>query len=56
LVTKYNVNAKYIETSLWRKRLGHISEKELNCLAKKEVLLGLKSVKLEKCSHYMSGK
>ncbi|WVZ03005.1 hypothetical protein V8G54_023811 [Vigna mungo] len=37
-------------------RLGHISEKGLNYLAKKDVLSGLKSVELEKCSHCMAGK
>nr|KYP55867.1 Retrovirus-related Pol polyprotein from transposon TNT 1-94 [Cajanus cajan]KYP55887.1 Retrovirus-related Pol polyprotein from transposon TNT 1-94 [Cajanus cajan] len=45
-----------MEASLWHRRLGHISEKGLNCLAKKDVLLGLKSVEMEKCSHCMTGK
>nr|KYP47171.1 Retrovirus-related Pol polyprotein from transposon TNT 1-94 [Cajanus cajan] len=44
------------EASLWNRRLGHISENGLNCLAKKDVLFGLKSVELEKCSHCMAGK
>ena len=38
------------------RRLGHISEKGLNCLAKKDVLMGLRNAELEKCSHYMAGK
>ena len=31
-------------------------KKRLNCLAKKDVLQGLKSAELEKCSHLMDGK
>ena len=38
------------------RRLGHISEKGLNCLAKKDVLMGLRNAELEKCSHCMAGK
>jgi len=45
-----------MEASLWHRRLGHISEKWLNCLAKKDVLMGLMNVELEKCSHCMAGK
>ncbi|WVZ07206.1 hypothetical protein V8G54_020552 [Vigna mungo] len=56
LVAKDSVNVVYMESSLWHGRLGHISEKGLNCLAKNDVLSGLKSVELEKCSHSMTGK
>ncbi|RDY05693.1 hypothetical protein CR513_10439, partial [Mucuna pruriens] len=45
-----------MEASLWHRRLSHISEKGLTCLAKKDMLLGLKNAELEKCSHYMVGK
>ena len=45
-----------MESSLWNLRLSHISEKGLNVLAKKDVLLGLKNAYLEKCSHCMAGK
>ncbi|WVZ18911.1 hypothetical protein V8G54_006233 [Vigna mungo] len=55
LVSK-SVNVMYMESSLWHRRLGHISEKGLNCLAKKDVLSELKSIELEKCSHWMTGK
>ncbi|RDX68741.1 hypothetical protein CR513_52239, partial [Mucuna pruriens] len=37
-------------------RLSHISEKWLNCLAKRDMLPGLKNAELEKCSHCMGGK
>ncbi|KAL2325516.1 hypothetical protein Fmac_024574 [Flemingia macrophylla] len=45
-----------MKSSLWHRRLGHINEKGLNCLAKKDVLSGLKNAELEKCSHCMVGK
>ena len=35
---------------------NHISEKGLNCLAKKDMLLGFKNADLEKCSHCMVDK
>ncbi|RDX87201.1 hypothetical protein CR513_31362, partial [Mucuna pruriens] len=56
LVAKDSVNAMDMEASLWHRRLSHISEKELNCLAKKDMLPGLKNAKLEKCSLCMDGK
>ena len=56
LVASDSVNAMDIEASLWHRRLSHISEKGLNCLAKKDMLPGLKNVDLEKCSHCMIGK
>ena len=56
LVAKDNVNDIYMDTSLWHRNLGHISEERLNYLAKKDVLLGLKSAKFEKCSHCMVSK
>jgi len=40
LVAKDSVNVMDIEASLWHQRLNHISENELNCLAKKDVLQG----------------
>ncbi|RDX93045.1 hypothetical protein CR513_24747, partial [Mucuna pruriens] len=56
LVAKDSVNAMDMEASLWHRRLSHISEKGLNYLANKDMLLGLKNAKLEKCSHCMTGK
>ena len=56
LVAKDSVNTMDMDASLWHRRISHISEKRLNCLAKKDVLPGLKSVELEKCSHCMAGK
>ena len=40
----------------WHRRLSHINEKGLNCLAKKDMLSGLKNADLEKCSHCTVGK
>jgi len=45
-----------MEAFLWHRKLSHISEKGLNCLAKKDMLPRLKNVDLEKCSHCMVGK
>jgi len=56
LVSKDSGNAMDMDASLWHRRLSHISEKGMNCLAKKDVLPGLKSAELEKCSHCMVGK
>jgi len=50
------VNAMDMETSLWHRRLSHISDKGLNCLAKKDMLPGMKNADLEKYSHCMVGK
>ncbi|PHT50737.1 hypothetical protein CQW23_10484 [Capsicum baccatum] len=41
---------------LWHKRLSHISDKRLNVLAKKKLLLHFESAKLEKCEHCLVGK
>ena len=43
-------------SKLWHKRLSHISEKGLDFLAKKNVLPGLKDVKLDTCDHCLAGK
>ncbi|RDX90352.1 hypothetical protein CR513_27790, partial [Mucuna pruriens] len=56
LVAKDSVNAMDMEASLWHRRLSHISEKGLNCLANKDMLPGLKNAELKKCSHCMAGK
>ncbi|RDX70641.1 hypothetical protein CR513_50098, partial [Mucuna pruriens] len=53
LVAKDSVNVMDMKTSLWHRRLSHISEKGLNCLTKRDMLSGLKNVEMEKCSHYM---
>jgi len=43
-------------SDLWHRRLSHISEKGLNCLAEKNLLPGLKGAKLENCAHCLAGK
>ena len=43
-------------STLWHKRLSHISEKGLNVLAKKKLLSNFQSAKLEKCEHCLAGK
>ena len=56
LVARDSVNVMDMEASLWHRRLSHINEKGLNCLAKKDMLSGLKNADLEKCSHCTVGK
>jgi hypothetical protein len=41
---------------LWHKRLAYISEKGLAILAKKNLLVGMKSAPLKKCTHYLARK
>ncbi|GJX84109.1 putative RNA-directed DNA polymerase [Tanacetum coccineum] len=41
---------------LWHKRLGHMSEKGMSILSKKNVLSGVHDINLKKCSHYLAGK
>ncbi|RDY10892.1 hypothetical protein CR513_04511, partial [Mucuna pruriens] len=51
-----SVNVMDMEAPLWHRRLSHISEKGLNCLAKKDMLPGSKNAKLEKRYNCMAGK
>ncbi|KAJ9545871.1 hypothetical protein OSB04_025578 [Centaurea solstitialis] len=41
---------------LWHKRLGHMSEKGMSLLSKRNVLSGVHDVRLKKCSHCLAGK
>ena len=41
---------------LWHIKLGHMSQKGLECLMKKNVLPVLKNAKLERCLHCLAGK
>ncbi|TXG70578.1 hypothetical protein EZV62_005513 [Acer yangbiense] len=43
-------------TELWHRRLGHMSEKGLMVLAKKNLLSGMKNAPLKKCAHCLAGK
>ncbi|KAK8590094.1 hypothetical protein V6N12_024477 [Hibiscus sabdariffa] len=51
-----NVTMNDSSTELWHKRLSHMSEKGLNCLAKKNQLSGLKNATLKNCPHCLAGK
>ncbi|KAK8589282.1 hypothetical protein V6N12_023684 [Hibiscus sabdariffa] len=51
-----NVTVNDNSTELWHKRLSHMSEKGLNCLAKKNQLSGLKNATLKSCAHCLAGK
>ncbi|GJR71007.1 putative RNA-directed DNA polymerase [Tanacetum coccineum] len=43
-------------TELWNKRLGHMSEKGMSILSKKNMLSGVHDINLKKCSHCLAGK
>ena len=43
-------------TTLWHRRLGHLSEKNLSILHRRELLPGLKKVNLEFCEECIYGK
>ncbi|KAK8589518.1 hypothetical protein V6N12_023912 [Hibiscus sabdariffa] len=51
-----NVTVNDSSTELWHNRLSHMSEKGLNCLAKKNQLSGLKNATLKNCAHCLAGK
>ncbi|KAK9001249.1 hypothetical protein V6N11_083037 [Hibiscus sabdariffa] len=51
-----NVTVNGSLTELWYKRLSHMSEKGLNCLAKKNQLSRLKNATLKNCAHCLAGK
>ncbi|KAL4311654.1 hypothetical protein GQ457_01G013270 [Hibiscus cannabinus] len=51
-----NVTVNYSSTELWHKRLSHMSEKGLNCLARKDKLFGLKNATLKNCAHCLERK
>ena len=57
-VSKYYVNAmeNYNSMELWNKRLGHMSEKGMSVLSKKEVIQGIFGLHRQKCSHCFAGK
>ncbi|GMJ10476.1 hypothetical protein HRI_004716700 [Hibiscus trionum] len=51
-----NVTVNDSSTELWHKRLSHMSEKGLNCLAKRNQLSGLKNATQKNCVHCLAGK
>jgi transposase InsO family protein len=57
-LVKEDVNFVENETSteLWHKRLGHMSEKGLQVLAKKQLLPNIKGTSLMPCTHCLVGK
>lgn len=51
-----NTVEEAISLNLWHKRLGHMSEKGLTTLAKKDVISVAKDVILDSCEHCLFGK
>ncbi|KAG7553078.1 Zinc finger CCHC-type superfamily [Arabidopsis thaliana x Arabidopsis arenosa] len=57
-VSKDSVNALENDHAmeLWHKRLGHMSEKGMSVLSKKEAIPRISGLHLEKCAHCLRGK
>ncbi|GJW69317.1 retrovirus-related pol polyprotein from transposon TNT 1-94, partial [Tanacetum coccineum] len=57
-ISKSIVNAvdNHDMTELWNKRLGHMSEKGMSILSKKNMLSRVHDINLKKCSHCLAGK
>ncbi|CAH9111291.1 unnamed protein product [Cuscuta europaea] len=53
---RVNVVVNTDMTDLWLKRLGHMSEKGMSLLLKRNVLPGVHDIHLKKCSHCLAGK
>ncbi|KAK8527579.1 hypothetical protein V6N12_054785 [Hibiscus sabdariffa] len=51
-----NMTVNDSSTELWHKHLSHMSEKGLNCLAKKNQLSRLKNATLKNCAYCLAGK
>lgn len=51
-----NVAENESSIELWHRRLSHVSEKGLNCLARKKLLPGTTSGMLKRCVHCLPGK
>ena len=43
-------------SELWQKRLSHITERGITCLAKKNLLASMKQEKVKRCVHCLAGK
>ena len=51
-----NATQRDVNIELWHRRLGHISEKGLQALARKQFLPNLHGMPLKTCDHYLVGK
>lgn len=49
-------SAKVESPTVWHRRLGHTSERALQVLSNRELLLGYKSAPLNLCEDYIYGK
>ena len=43
-------------SELWHKRLNHMSERGITCLAKKNLFACMKQAKVKRCVHCLAGK
>jgi hypothetical protein len=45
-----------VDTTMWHHRIGHMSDKGMHILQKRNLLLDLKQVELDLCEHCVNGK
>ena len=43
-------------SEMWHKRLSHMNERGITCLAKKNLVAGIKQTKVKKCVYCLTGK
>ena len=55
-INSTNVMEKEVSIELWHKRLGHMSEKGLQRLVRKDLLPGIKGAHLQNCVNCIHGK
>jgi hypothetical protein len=51
-----SLNSIGVDTALWNHRLGHMSEKGMQILHKRNLLADLKQIDLDLCEHFVYGK
>jgi hypothetical protein len=51
-----SLDSTRVDTTLWHHRLGHMSDKGMQILHKRNLLLDLKQIDLDFCEHCVYGK
>jgi hypothetical protein len=56
IVSSISLDSTGVNKTLWHHRLGHMSEKGMNILHKRNLFLYLKQIDLDLCEHCVYGK
>ena len=51
-----NIMEREVSQNMWHQRLGHMSEKGLSILTKKQLISMAKNLALDPCNHFLFGK